>query len=54
MSFTPALVARRPALLLFVGIESLIGYGVWRQYRNQPSMLTAKPKSHIPPAKWFL
>ncbi|KAA1467949.1 hypothetical protein DENSPDRAFT_877719 [Dentipellis sp. KUC8613] len=45
--------ARRPALLLFVTLESLLIAGVWSQYRTRSALLKNKPKSHIPPAKVF-
>ncbi|TFY64498.1 hypothetical protein EVG20_g5923 [Dentipellis fragilis] len=53
MPFGLTVAARRPALLLFVTLESLLIAGVWSQYRRPSAILKAKPKSHIPPAKVF-
>ncbi|KAI0068127.1 hypothetical protein BV25DRAFT_1911148 [Artomyces pyxidatus] len=47
-----AVAARRPALLLFFGLESLLLAGVWHQYRQSPRIL-ARHQSHIPSAKFF-
>ncbi|TFY60908.1 hypothetical protein EVG20_g7250 [Dentipellis fragilis] len=47
------ITARRPALLLFVTLESLLVAGVLSQYRRPSALMTAKPRSHIPPAKVF-
>ncbi|KAI0274977.1 hypothetical protein BC834DRAFT_965432 [Gloeopeniophorella convolvens] len=46
-----AVAARRPALLLFATLETLVIGTAW--YRYRPSALVGKPKSHIPAAKFF-
>ncbi|KAF8260733.1 hypothetical protein EI94DRAFT_1811321 [Lactarius quietus] len=52
MSFALAIAGRKPALLLFFTLETLIIGTAWSQYR-QSNLSLGKPKSHIPHAKFY-
>ncbi|KAA1470613.1 hypothetical protein DENSPDRAFT_928978 [Dentipellis sp. KUC8613] len=47
------MTARRPALLLFATLETMLIAGVLSQYRRPSALMAAKPRSHIPSAKVF-
>ncbi|KAI9460500.1 hypothetical protein BJY52DRAFT_1185873 [Lactarius psammicola] len=52
MPFASAIAGRRPALLLFATLETLIIGTAYYQYRHS-NLALGKPKSHIPSARFY-
>jgi len=52
MAFYPALAGRKPTLILFVILETLLIGTTWSQYRHS-NLTLRKPKSRIPHAKFY-
>ncbi|KAH9044571.1 hypothetical protein EDB85DRAFT_2138101 [Lactarius pseudohatsudake] len=52
MSFARAIAGRKPALLLFATLETLVIGTAWYQYRHS-NLALGKPKSHIPSGRFF-